>query len=173
VALRRRTAERRRLQRAVDELLTELAAKERSERTRSEFMATASHELRSPLTSIKGFAELLTRGPHAAAIPARQREFVDIIGRSADRLVDLVNELLDVELPQDEWDTVGGLVFNTLGHVPVEGECCRMMDLEFCAEHEVRPEIEVVQPDYINEAYERVLASDVRYRFVIDTASLR
>ena len=45
--------------------------------------------------------------------------------------------------------------------------------LDFCAEHEVRPEIEVIQPDYLNEAYERVLASDVRYRFVIDTASLR
>jgi uncharacterized zinc-type alcohol dehydrogenase-like protein len=45
--------------------------------------------------------------------------------------------------------------------------------LDFCAEHAVRPEIEVVQPDYVNEAYERVLASDVRYRFVIDTASLR
>ena len=45
--------------------------------------------------------------------------------------------------------------------------------LDFCAEHDVRPEIEVITPDYINEAYERVLASDVRYRFVIDTASLR
>ncbi|MGV9802736.1 NAD(P)-dependent alcohol dehydrogenase [Mycobacterium sp. NPDC003449] len=45
--------------------------------------------------------------------------------------------------------------------------------LDFCAEHEALPEIEVIQPDYINEAYERVLASDVRYRFVIDTASLR
>ena len=44
--------------------------------------------------------------------------------------------------------------------------------LDFCAEHDVRPEIEVIQPDYINEAYERVLASDVRYRFVIDTAAL-
>ena len=45
--------------------------------------------------------------------------------------------------------------------------------LNFCAEHDVTPEIEVIEPDYINEAYERVLASDVRYRFVIDTASLR
>jgi signal transduction histidine kinase/DNA-binding response OmpR family regulator len=96
VALRRRSAQSRRLRRVIEDLREELAAKERSERARSEFMATASHELRSPLTSIKGFAELLTRGPHAASIPARQREFVDIIGRSADRLVDLVNELLDV-----------------------------------------------------------------------------
>jgi uncharacterized zinc-type alcohol dehydrogenase-like protein len=45
--------------------------------------------------------------------------------------------------------------------------------LDFCAEHGVAPEIEVIAPEYINEAYERVLASDVRYRFVIDTASLR
>ena len=45
--------------------------------------------------------------------------------------------------------------------------------LDFCAEHGVVPEIEVIAPDYINEAYERVLASDVRYRFVIDTATLR
>ncbi len=45
--------------------------------------------------------------------------------------------------------------------------------LDFCAEHGVRPEIEVIEPDYINEAYQRVLASDVRYRFVIDTASLQ
>jgi uncharacterized zinc-type alcohol dehydrogenase-like protein len=45
--------------------------------------------------------------------------------------------------------------------------------LDFCAEHDVRPEIEIITPDYINEAYERMLASDVRYRFVIDTATLR
>jgi uncharacterized zinc-type alcohol dehydrogenase-like protein len=45
--------------------------------------------------------------------------------------------------------------------------------LDFCAEHGVQPEIEIIAPDYINEAYERVLASDVRYRFVIDTESLR
>jgi CBS domain containing-hemolysin-like protein len=48
--------------------------------------------------------------------------------------IDEVNELLDVELPQDEWDTVGGLVFNTLGHVPIEGECLHVDGLEFCAE---------------------------------------
>lgn len=45
--------------------------------------------------------------------------------------------------------------------------------LDFCAEHTVAPEIELIEPDYINEAYERVIASDVRYRFVIDTESLR
>jgi uncharacterized zinc-type alcohol dehydrogenase-like protein len=45
--------------------------------------------------------------------------------------------------------------------------------LDFCAEHGLGAEIEVISADKINEAYERVLASDVRYRFVIDVASLR
>jgi len=44
--------------------------------------------------------------------------------------------------------------------------------LDFCAEHGIAPETELVSADYINEAYERVLASDVRYRFVIDVATL-
>jgi uncharacterized zinc-type alcohol dehydrogenase-like protein len=45
--------------------------------------------------------------------------------------------------------------------------------LDFCAEHDVTPEIEVIEAGYINEAFDRVVASDVRYRFVIDTSSLR
>ncbi|MGU3498801.1 NAD(P)-dependent alcohol dehydrogenase [Mycobacterium sp. C31M] len=44
--------------------------------------------------------------------------------------------------------------------------------LDFCAEHGVTPEIEVIEPAYVNEAWDRVVSSDVRYRFVIDTATL-
>ena len=44
--------------------------------------------------------------------------------------------------------------------------------LDFCAEHGLGAEIEVIPANKINDAYERVLASDVRYRFVIDTATL-
>jgi putative hemolysin len=49
--------------------------------------------------------------------------------------VDEVNEALDIELPDDEWDTVGGLVFNLLGKVPHEGETVRFQGLEFRTEH--------------------------------------
>jgi uncharacterized zinc-type alcohol dehydrogenase-like protein len=44
--------------------------------------------------------------------------------------------------------------------------------LDFCAEHGIAPETELIGADEINEAYERVLASDVRYRFVIDAATI-
>lgn len=45
--------------------------------------------------------------------------------------------------------------------------------LDFCAEHGIGAEVEVIGAEKINEAYERVLASDVRYRFVIDASTLR
>ena len=44
--------------------------------------------------------------------------------------------------------------------------------LDFCAEHGVGAEIELISAAEINDAYTRVLASDVRYRFVIDTATI-
>ncbi|HEV8628449.1 MAG TPA: hemolysin family protein [Acidimicrobiia bacterium] len=48
--------------------------------------------------------------------------------------IDEVNELLEVDLPDTDWDTVGGLMFNLLGHVPVEGENVDFQGLEFRAE---------------------------------------
>lgn len=50
------------------------------------------------------------------------------------------------------------------------GETQEMLD--FCAEHNIAPEIELIDAAEINTAYERVLKSDVRYRFVIDTATI-
>ncbi|RKG77211.1 NAD(P)-dependent alcohol dehydrogenase [Corallococcus exercitus] len=45
--------------------------------------------------------------------------------------------------------------------------------LDFCAKHHIGADIEVIPASKINDAYERVLASDVRYRFVIDAATLK
>ncbi|WP_022824309.1 NAD(P)-dependent alcohol dehydrogenase [Hymenobacter norwichensis] len=44
--------------------------------------------------------------------------------------------------------------------------------LDFCAEHNVMSDVEVIRMDYINEAYERMIKSDVKYRFVIDLSTL-
>jgi uncharacterized zinc-type alcohol dehydrogenase-like protein len=44
--------------------------------------------------------------------------------------------------------------------------------LDFCAEKNVMPEIEVIGADEINEAWDRLLKGDVRYRFVIDMGTI-
>src|SRR5205085_223423 len=48
--------------------------------------------------------------------------------------IDDLSEELGVELPDEEWDTVGGLVFNLLGHVPIDGERVRFQGHEFTTE---------------------------------------
>lgn len=45
--------------------------------------------------------------------------------------------------------------------------------LDFCAEHSILPDVEMIPIQQINEAYERMLKGDVKYRFVIDMASLK
>ncbi|MEO8502232.1 MAG: NAD(P)-dependent alcohol dehydrogenase, partial [Vicinamibacteria bacterium] len=45
--------------------------------------------------------------------------------------------------------------------------------LDFCAEHNIVSDIETIPMQKINDAYARMLKSDVKYRFVIDMASLR
>ena len=45
--------------------------------------------------------------------------------------------------------------------------------LDFCAEHKIGADIEVISADKINEAYDRVLNSDIKYRFVIDISTMK
>lgn len=44
--------------------------------------------------------------------------------------------------------------------------------LNFCGEHKIVSDVEVIKADYINEAYTRTIASDVKYRFVIDASTI-
>lgn len=44
--------------------------------------------------------------------------------------------------------------------------------LNFCGEHKITSDVEVIKADYINEAYTRTIASDVKYRFVIDASTI-
>ena len=67
----------------------------RMEETKKEFFATVSHELRSPLTSIRGAVDLL-RERVPGPLTANQGKLVDIVGQSADRLLRLVNQILEV-----------------------------------------------------------------------------
>ncbi|RMF79763.1 MAG: GAF domain-containing protein [Chloroflexi bacterium] len=65
------------------------------DRIKSEFVSNVSHELRTPMTSIKGYADLLVAGM-AGEVTPQQREFLVTIKNNAERLGDLVNDLLNI-----------------------------------------------------------------------------
>lgn len=63
------------------------------ERDRAEFMRALSHDLKSPLTSIRGFAQLLKR---VMEVNERGEQYIEKIVSSSDRMLDMVNQLLQV-----------------------------------------------------------------------------
>ncbi|MBK9711639.1 MAG: GAF domain-containing protein [Kouleothrix sp.] len=66
-----------------------------ADRLKSEFIATASHELRTPLTSIRGYVDLLLLGT-LGAVSQPQGEFLKVVKHNVARLVELIDDLLDV-----------------------------------------------------------------------------
>ncbi len=91
------------------------------------------------------------------------------------RLLDVDGALVNVGAPSEPFSVPAfaliparrTLAGSTTGGIPEIEEM-----LAFCAEHDLLPETELIDADRINEAWERVLAADVRYRFVIDTHTL-
>jgi len=70
-------------------------ALESANRLRTDFVSHVSYELRTPLTNIIGFTDLL-RTPAFGTLDARQREYLDDIGGQALELLNLVNDILDL-----------------------------------------------------------------------------
>ena len=77
-----------------DELQRQAGERDRLDRMKDEFVLTASHELRSPLTSVQGFAELLML--EREKLTAKQADTVEIILDNTRHLVRLLNDLLDL-----------------------------------------------------------------------------
>ena len=73
-------------------LISDVTELKKAEGIRSEFTANVSHELKTPLTSIKGFTEMLSSG--MVASPEDQKRFITMIGVEVDRLIDLINDIL-------------------------------------------------------------------------------
>lgn len=85
-------------------VLHDITELRRLERIRSDFVANVSHELKTPITSVKGFAETLLEG----ALDERQvaEEFVRIIYQETDRLTAIVNDLLLLSKIESQPDSI-------------------------------------------------------------------
>ncbi len=77
----------------------------------------------------------------------------------------------DKPLPVEAFSLIGGR--KSLSGSLIGGIAETQEMLDFCGEHNITCDIEMIRMDQINEAYERMLKSDVKYRFVIDMASLK
>jgi signal transduction histidine kinase len=71
------------------------AALEEADRVKTDFVANMSYELRTPLTSIGGFAEML-QGGYAGELPSAATDYVGAILESVERLSKLINDVLDL-----------------------------------------------------------------------------
>jgi signal transduction histidine kinase len=65
------------------------------DRMKSEFLSMAAHELRTPMTSIKGYSDMLLMGL-AGECDERQKQFLDTIKGNVDRVLDMVNEFSEI-----------------------------------------------------------------------------
>jgi PAS domain S-box-containing protein len=74
----------------------DIQERKRVEQMKNDFVSVVSHELRTPLTSIRGSLGLIAGGV-AGELPEKARLLVDIAAKNSDRLVRLINDILDVE----------------------------------------------------------------------------
>jgi two-component system phosphate regulon sensor histidine kinase PhoR len=90
-------------------VVRDLTAERGADRVRRDFIANASHELRTPVTAIRAAAETVLEG--GVQLDAQARSFVEMIARHADRLTRLTDDLLDLSrLETGEWKPALGAV---------------------------------------------------------------
>lgn len=80
-------------------VLQDVTALKEAERLKDEFIAMAAHELKTPMAAVKGYSEMLIRGPSnelGAPLEDWQQEALEAIDTATTRLVELTNDLLDV-----------------------------------------------------------------------------
>jgi uncharacterized zinc-type alcohol dehydrogenase-like protein len=134
-------------------------------------------------------ADALAMGAHHF-ISTKDPENLKKIGKSFDLILNTVSAEIDINqylnllkqdgtlvvigLPGKPYSVHAGVLLGArrsmagsmIGGIPEMQEM-----LNFCGEHKIVSDVEVIKADYINKAYERTIASDVKYRFVIDAAT--
>ena len=105
-------------------LLEDVSELRRLEQMRTDFAANVSHELKTPLTSIKGFVETLQAG--AIENPAMANKFLNIINMETDRLTRLINDILSITRMESGKEEVSS---SRLSLCKMVGDVCDMLQI--------------------------------------------
>ncbi len=133
------------------------------DRMKSEFLSTAAHELRTPLASIYGFAELMIS---RQMTPERQQELLSTIHRQAQLLINLINELLDlsrIEARQGKDFHRGHHRVETLVHQTIRGLLVRDDKRQVRLHLPQGGECIMVDPEKTQQALLNVLSNAFKY----------
>lgn len=156
----------------------DVSGKERLERLRRDFVANVSHELKTPLTSIKGYSEALLdmegkngavgEKSSSASDPAAQRRlFLEIIAKNAEHMDKIVQGLLKLASTEHNVETAA---LERMDIIPLLREAvqnksilAKERDLLLCVPEISGPVTAVVMPDGLREVFHNLLDNALKY----------
>ena len=128
----------------------------RLEKIRKDFVANVSHELKTPITSIKGFAETLLDG----AIDDKETaiNFVNIINNESGRLFSIIEDLLDLSRLEQENENISSVEMNL---VPFLQGICKKYDIKLVTESEEF--VACINPSLFVQAVNNLIENALKY----------
>ena len=128
----------------------------RLEKIRKDFVANVSHELKTPITSIKGFAETLLDG----AIDDKETaiNFVNIINNESGRLFSIIEDLLDLSRLEQENENISSVEMNL---VPFLQGICKKYDIKIVSESEEF--LACINPSLFVQAINNLIENALKY----------
>lgn len=136
------------------------------DKAKTEFVSLASHQLRTPLSTVNWYAEMLLAGD-VGALNKKQQKYLDEVYRSNQRMVELVNALLDVAslelgtfVIEPERVDVYALIENIIGEQKAQIEARK---LRFSFSHEKSTSFMQADPKHLRMVIQNILSNAVKY----------